>query len=63
MNRALMLIVAFAFAGSSSVSLAGIAPSHNSSQMSQSGAKIAAPKKTEEDQRKEESQPPKDEKR
>jgi hypothetical protein len=62
MNRILLMLVTFIFAASSGVSLAGISPTQGASAMSQSGAKIAAPKKSEEQPKIEEQQPKKDEK-
>jgi hypothetical protein len=62
MKRNLLLIVAVLFASASTVSLAGVSPTQGSSAMSQSGAKIAAPKKQEEDRTKDQRPAQKDEK-
>jgi hypothetical protein len=52
MNKLLSLALALTLATAGSAALAGIAPAHDNSQLNQSGAKIAAPKKQEEDQNK-----------
>ena len=50
MNKLLMISLALCLSAVFSVARAGIAPSHDASQLTQSGAKIAAPKKAEDDQ-------------
>jgi len=50
MNKLLMVSLALCLGAVFSVAQAGIAPSHDASQLTQSGAKIAAPKKAEDDQ-------------
>lgn len=50
MNKLLSVALALTLATTGAAVLAGIAPAHDNSQLSQSGAKIAAPKKQEEDQ-------------
>lgn len=52
MNRLLSLTLALSFGAVVSAAQAGVAPSHDSSQLGQSGAKIAPPKKAEEEQKK-----------
>ena len=50
MNKLLTLSLALGLAAAFSVAQAGIAPSHDNSQLTQSGAKIAAPKKADDEQ-------------
>ena len=50
MHKLLIVSLALCLSAVFSVAQAGIAPSHDASQLTQSGAKIAAPKKAEDDQ-------------
>ena len=64
MSRLIGFLVDVAAAAVIPVANAGVAPTHDVSQLSQSGAKIAAPKKAEEEPKKsEEQEPRKDDKR
>jgi len=50
MNKLLIFSLALGLGAVFSVAQAGIAPSHDASQLTQSGAKIAAPKKADDEQ-------------
>jgi hypothetical protein len=52
MSKLLSLTLALALGAVHAVAQAGVAPSHDTSQLGQSGAKIAPPKKAEEEQKK-----------
>ena len=62
MNKLLLCVLSTASFAIAGIATAGVAPTHGTSQMSQSGAKIAPPKKAEDDAQKKEEEAKKENK-